>query len=830
MKDVTPLVDGWKLRLPGDGKGTATGKAGAGATVPGCVHTDLIAAGLLADPFLDRNETAAAWVGRADWTYETELPASATAHERSDLVFDGLDTVAAITLGGRLLGATRNMHRGYRFDVTADRSATGATPLTVAFTSAYTEAERVRALVGDRPNSYPEPFQYIRKMACSFGWDWGPTLVTAGIWKPVRLEHWSTARLAQVTPLVTVTGGAGGTGRVEARVELERTAAGADRPLTVRLRVGETVTETAVPAGTDRFTAVAEIEAPDLWWPHGYGEQPLYDCEVTLSDAGGPAADLDRWQRRIGFRTVTLDTSPDEHGTAFTLAVNGTPVFARGVNWIPDDVLPTRIDAARYRRRLRQAVDAGVDLIRVWGGGIYESDDFYDACDELGLLVWQDFLFACAAYPEEQPLRSEIEAEARENVVRLAPHPSLALWNGNNENLWGFRDWDWADGLAGDSWGEGYYLGLLPRIVAETDPTRPYWAGSPWSGSWDHHPNDPRHGTAHSWEVWNRTDYTDYLDTVPRFVAEFGWQAPPAYATARRALSDDPLTPDSPGMLHHQKAEDGNGKLARGLARHFSVPADFDTWHYLTQVNQARAVATGIEHWRSHWPVCAGTVVWQLNDCWPVTSWAAIDGDEREKPLYHELKRLYADRLVTVQARPGGRVAALVNQGARAWTDTAVLRRVAVDGAVLAEVRQPFSAAPRTVAEIALPPEVLPAAGSGKELLTVQAGDRRAFWFPVRDKDFDYPAPSWDIDVAVRPGGAAEVTVTARTLLRDLLLQADRLGPAATADRGLTTLLPGESVTITVRGWDRPAPDAAAAALHCVNAAVRNGEAGGGRQ
>ncbi len=405
MKDVTPLVDGWKLRLPGDGKGTATGKASA--TVPGCVHTDLIAAGLLADPFQDRNETEAAWVGRADWTYETELPASATTHERSDLVLDGLDTVAAITLGGRLLGATRNMHRGYRFGVTADRSATGATPLAVAFTSAYTEAERVRVLAGDRPISYPEPFQYIRKMACSFGWDWGPTLVTAGIWKPVRLEHWSTARLARVTPLVTATGGAGGTGRVEARVELERTAAGADRPLTVRLRVGETVTETAVPAGTDRFTAVAEIEAPDLWWPHGYGEQPLYDCEVTLADAGGPAAYLDRWQRRIGFRTVTLDTSPDEHGTAFTLAVNGTPVFARGVNWIPDDVLPTRIDAARYRRRLRQAVDAGAgaDLIRVWGGGIYESDDFYDACDELGLLVWQDFLFACAAYPEEQPLR-----------------------------------------------------------------------------------------------------------------------------------------------------------------------------------------------------------------------------------------------------------------------------------------------------------------------------------------------------------------------------------------------------------------------------------------
>ncbi|WP_329128789.1 glycoside hydrolase family 2 protein [Streptomyces sp. NBC_01476] len=829
MKDVTPVADGWRLRLPDSLPGHPEG-AGSSvpAAVPGCVHTDLMAAGLLADPFLDRNETDAAWVGRTDWTYETVLPPRRTGHERTDLVFDGLDTVADIRLGDTPLGTTRNMHRGHRFDVTGRYPAAGA-PLTVAFTSAYTEAERVRALLGDRPNAYPEPFQYIRKMACSFGWDWGPTLVTAGIWKQVRIEHWSTARLAAVTPLVTVADGAG---RVEVRVELERTAAGAGRPLTVRLQVGETLVETAAPAGADRFTVTAEIPGPALWWPRGYGEQPLYDCEITLLDGSAP---LDTWRRRIGFRTIVLDTARDARGSAFTLVVNGTPVFARGVNWIPDDVLPTRIDAARYRRRLGQAVAAGVDLIRVWGGGLYESDEFYDACDELGLLVWQDFLFACAAYPEEQPLRGEIEAEARENVARLAPHPSLALWNGNNENLWGFRDWEWEEELAGDSWGEGYYLGLLPRVVAETDPTRPYWAGSPWSGSWDHHPNDPAHGTAHSWDVWNRTDYTDYLDSVPRFVAEFGWQAPPAYATARRALSDQPLTPDSPGMLHHQKAGDGNGKLARGLARHFPVPADFDTWHYLTQVNQARAIATGIEHWRSHWPVCAGTIVWQLNDCWPVTSWAAIDGDEREKPLYHELKRLYADRLVTVQPRDGGLAGALVNQTAQDWSGTAVVRRVAVDGAVLAEARLPFSAPARGVATVSVPPELRPADGSDKELLTFEADGLRAWWFAARDKDFGYPAPRWDVAVTV-PSGASgssassaspaggdtvEVTVTARTLLRDLLLQADRLAPAATADRGLTTLLPGESVTITVRGWEHPTPEAAAAALYSVNAAVR---------
>ncbi|MEU8569003.1 glycoside hydrolase family 2 protein [Streptomyces pathocidini] len=833
MKDALPLTGGWTLRLPD----SPLGGGRVPAQVPGCVHTDLLAAGLIPDPFLDDNEVGLSWIGRTDWRYDTELAPRTTGHERTDLVFDGLDTVAEIRVGSTVVGTTRNMHRGYRFDVTGLLAADAPTPLSVLFTSAYAEADAVREKLGDRPNSYPEPFHLLRKMACNFGWDWGPTLVTAGIWRQARVEHWSTARLARVTPQVTVEDG---TGRVRLDLDLERTPGGEGRRLTVLARVGAAraaeahAESTADGANAETTTAEAraettadgaaasltvEVPDPELWWPRGYGQQPLYDCEITLLDGD---RELDRWTRRVGFRTVALDTGADEHGSAFTLVVNGEPVFARGVNWIPDDALVTRVTAERYRTRLRQAADAGVDLVRVWGGGIYESEDFYDACDELGLLVWQDFLFACAAYPEEQPLRGEVEAEARENVTRLAPHPSLVLWNGNNENLWAFRDWGWEGELAGDSWGEGYYLGLLPRVVAETDPTRPYWAGSPWSGSWDHHPNDPDHGTAHSWDVWNRLDHTEYRTQIPRFLAEFGFQAPPAYATLRRALSDTPLAPDSPGMLHHQKAGDGNGKLARGLAHHFNEAVDFDAWHYLTQVNQARAIATGIEHWRSHWPRCAGTVVWQLNDCWPVTSWAAIDGDGHLKPLYHELRRLYADRLLTVQPRDGGLVAAVVNQSAEPWTGHAVLRRIAVDGTVLAQERLPFGCAARAVATLPVPGSAAPAEGSAKELLVVEADGTRAFWFPARDKDFAYPVPRWDLSVATT-GAGAEVTVTARTLVRDLLLQADRLAPGARTDTGLVTLLPGESATIAVHDWAADgSPEAAVEkALFCVNSAQK---------
>ncbi|MHB9758244.1 glycoside hydrolase family 2 protein [Streptomyces sp. BYX5S] len=801
MKDTVQLGEGWRL----DHDGTEVP-----ARVPGCVHTDLLAAGLIPDPYIGTNEDEVAWVGRRSWTYARDVDGAQDGHERVDLVFDGLDTAATLTLDGRRLGRTRNMHRSYRFDVTG-RSG----ELRVAFASAYEEADAVRQLTGERPNVYPAPSQYIRKMACAFGWDWGPTVVTAGMWRPVRIERWSTARLARVRPLVTVVDGT--TGRVELRVDVERSAGGADRTLTARASVAGARTHATFEG--DTVTLTLDVPDADLWWPRGYGEQPLYDVELTLL---ADTEELDTWQHRVGFRTIELDRSADTHGTGFTFVVNGVRVFVRGINWIPDDVLPSRVTPERYRTRLTQAADANIDLVRVWGGGIYEDDAFYDACDELGLMVWQDFPFACSAYPEEQPLRGEVEAEARENVCRLMPHPSLVLWNGNNENLWGFRDWGWEGELAGDSWGEGYYLGVLPRIVAELDPTRPYTAGSPWSGSWDHHPNDPDHGTFHSWEVWNRLDYTEYRSDVPRFVAEFGWQAPPAMATLRRALPGERLAPDSPGMLHHQKAEDGNGKLDRGLARHFAPPVgDFDRWHYLTQVVQARAVATGIEHWRANWPRCAGAVVWQLNDCWPVSSWSAIDGDGRLKPLHHELRRVYADRLLTLQPADDVPELVLSNLGAEPWTATVTLRLMRADGSLAGQTRLQATAGARRVTRVAVPRELVPAAGSAKEFLVADADGLRALHFAVRDRDFGYPEPRFTVAVETVGGDpdTVDVVVTAQTLVRDLLLQPDRVAPHARADQGLATLLPGERARIRLTGARGAGANAIHAALFCVEPA-----------
>src|SRR5690606_22667244 len=660
-----------------------------------------------------------------------------------DLVCAGLDTVAEVTLNGVRVGATANQHRSYRFPV-RHLLREGENTLTVTFSSALEYAEERQAVLGHRPGAYHSPYAFIRKMACNFGWDWGPDLVTAGIWRPIGLESWSGARLAAVRPL------ADASGRVDVHVTVERAT---EAPLTLTAEVAGVSAEVRLAAGQRTAVVPLTVPEPRLWWPRGYGEPHRYDLTVRLGNSS--------WTGKIGFRTVELEREE------FRLTVNGTPVFVRGVNWIPDDCFPSRITRDRLAGRFGQAIDAGVNLLRVWGGGLYESEDFYDLADELGLMVWQDFPFACAAYPEEEPFRTEVEAEAREQVTRLSAHPSLMLWCGNNENLEGYADWGWQDKLEGRSWGAAFYRELLPSIVAELDPARPYIPGSPFSADPADPPQDPSTGTIHIWDVWNRKDYSHYAAYTPRFVAEFGFQGPPAYATLRRAVSGD-LAADAPLVLHHQKAIDGHGKLMRGLGDHLPAPATFDDWHYLTQLNQARALTFGIERFRALMPHCMGTILWQLNDCWPVISWSAVDGDGRRKPLWYALRRLYADRLLTVQ----GSSVAVVNDSGAAWRGSMQVTRLGLDGEPLAKEVLEVTAEPRSVARVPLPGAVATPDDPARELLMVRLGDERTLTFFAEDPAVAFPSASWDARVD-RVTGGYRVTVTARTLLRDLALFPD---------------------------------------------------------
>ncbi|MFD7367663.1 glycoside hydrolase family 2 protein [Nocardiopsis alba] len=821
MSTWLDLHDGWSL-TPVAPTGRAADIGTVPATVPGCVHTDLLAEGLIEDPYLDDNENRLAWIGRGDWRYTRSLAGERAAltdgaAERIDLVCEGLDTVATLRVGGREVGRTFDMHRSYRFDVTEALVQEGEAPeLDVEFASPYRYVEENRERTGPLPGAYDEPYQYIRRMACGFGWDWGPTLVTAGIWRPIRLHAWSTARIVSVRPLVSLSEDHA-TGVVRAHVEVERTDAGHDEPLALTASIaGEEISATL---GAGETTAVLEatVADPDLWWPRGHGDRPLYGLRVTVAVGDGV---LDTWERRIGFRRVEVNEEPDEHGTSFALRINGRDVLIRGANWIPDDTFPSRVDRDRYRTRIDQAREAGVNLLRVWGGGIYESEDFYELCSERGVLVWQDFLFACAAYPEDEPLYSEVEAEAREAVTRLSAHPSLAVWCGNNENLWGHEDWGWKEELDGRPWGAGYYLDLLPRVVAELDPTRPYLPGSPYSPGEGVHPNAPGHGVTHLWDVWNERDYTVYREHAPRFAAEFGYQAPPTHATLRATVTDEPLTPTSPGVRHHQKAIDGQDKLARGLVAHFGDREwGYDDWHYLTQVNQARALTVGVGHFRSTWPYCTGTVVWQLNDCWPVTSWSAVDGAGRRKPLWYALRRVHADRVSVV--RPAGENVEVVlgNDTDLMWeTEVTVARREIATGEVLSSVARSVRVEPRGALRVPVPEGVGRAGDPTAEVLTVDGAGERAWWFFSRDRDLAYRKPEFDGETQTF-GSDLRVKVRARVLLRDLVLNVDRIDPEAEADSALVTLLPGESHTFTVLGGAGldPAAVLSPPVLRCVN-------------
>src|SRR5215218_2136489 len=774
------------------------------ATVPGEVHVDLMNSGLIPDPFDGDNESLLAWIGRTDWIYRAAFDWVDSGHTRTDLVAEGLDTVARITLNGREVARTENQHRSYRLDV-SELLVAGRNELQVAFAAPVIEADRRSAEIGDRPHQFRHPFNAIRKSAFSYGWDWGAELAGVGIWKPIRLESWSTVRLGGVRPLASLDGTSG---VLEVHAELEWLSSENQSGATVTVQVAGL--EAAAEIQPRQSTAVLSVVVPDAqaWWPRGYGDQALYDVAVDLAI---DARSIDRWQGRVGFRTVTLSTKPDDSGSEFVISVNQTPIFVKGANWAPGDAFLTRLNRSTYERSITDAVDAGMNILRVWGGGIYETEHFYDVCDELGVMVTQDFLLACATYAEEEPLWSEFEAEGRQAVARLAKHPSLVHWNGGNENIWGFVEWDWRVPLAGRTWGDGYYTGLFPTIVAELDPRTPYSAGSPFSYEKYIHPNDHRHGTVHVWDVWNFVDYSRYRDRTARFVSEMGFQGPPAWSTLTAVVHDEPMDPNGHQMLVHQKAIDGNLKLERGIGDHLpkwpTQPSiDIDDWHWTTQLNQARAVVFGISHFRSHYPLNRGTLMWSLNDNWPVISWAAVDGAGIRKPLWYALRDLYADRFMTIQPRPDQDVErptlVLHNDSATPWHGQIKIsrRRTIGGGESLADQQVSFDLEPRAATAIVINDDVLSASEREQEyLVAAEDSATAAYWYFVEDPQLRLANPAECVDTEVeRTGSGYAVHVSASSLVKDLALFPDRLDPAARVDTALVTLDAGQSHTFQV--------------------------------
>lgn len=784
------------------------------AQVPGEVHTALLAAGHLADPDVGFGELAQDWVGRSSWAYRRSFSWSPQPGARTDLVADGLDTVAEVYVNGRHVGAARDQHLAYRWPV-EEVLAPGENTIEVRFDSAWDAALAHERAHGPLPSPYDEPYAHIRKSAANFGWDWGPHYVTAGIWRGIRLETYA-GRIDHVRPLVQLAPDHG-SAEVTAHVRL-------DAPPGTRVRA-ELTDPAGRPAGSaygqvaggdrelggDCEVALAlTVDAPELWWPVGLGAQPRYGLRVRLELDGAP---LDETSVRFGVRSVALDETPDALGARWALVVNGRTVRVRGYNWIPDDTLASRATPARTAERIDQAVAGNANLLRVWGGGYFAGEDFLDACDERGMLVWHDFLFACAAYCEDEETAALVTAEAEQAVARMAAHPSLVLWCGGNETVLGRQHWGWADQIGERGWGAAYYLDVLPGVLARLDPTRPYVPNSPWSGSLEADTTAVTHGPSHLWDAWNDADYVHYRDHDPSFVSEMGWCGPAAWTTLERVLGGETPGPASPLTRHHLRAIDGMHKLTRGLQPHVPAPAEGADWHWATQLVQARAVAAGVEWLRSR-DRCAGAVVWQLNDCWPAISWSAVDFAGVEKPLWYALRHAFAPRLATVQpVAPGpthdptgtaGLALTLVNDTGEEWHPEVQVLRVALDGRELARTRLTPACPPGGLLHLPLDPAVAGPGDPHAELLVVDTDAVRTTWAYRPDRALTAPRPSRTV-IPATGDGALHLTVTAHTLLRDLCVFPDRLAAALglpphdlLVDESLLTLLPGESRTFRV--------------------------------
>jgi beta-mannosidase len=643
---VLPLASSpWKFR-------DCSGSAWRAATVPGCVHTDLRRARAIPDPFRGMNEAGLQWIDERDWEYSAEFTVGAglLGEEVVDLVADGLDTIATVRLNGAVVARSENMFIGHRWDV-GRLLRRGRNTLSIRFASAtrYIRTHRRE----HTPRDINDPVgrcTVIRKEQCQFGWDWGPRYVTAGIWRDIRLEGWSGNRLAGVA--VTQHHARNGEVTLSLAPDLARRAGGA------RCRWRISGVPGAAASGVGRRI---RIPKPKLWWPSGQGAQPLYSLEVEVVGSGGSV--IGTWSRKIGLRTIELDRHRDKWGESFQFLINGRPVFAKGANWIPVNVFVAGLGREDYARDLRAAVAANMNMVRVWGGGIYESEDFYDLCDELGLLVWQDFMFACTLYPGDAAFIASSRAEAEHQVRRLRHRASLALWCGNNE-IWGINWHELVDPkkkrLRANY--ERLFHRALPAVVEKLGGGTPYWPSSPWRGDEDAgHAAGEARGDSHYWDVWHgRNPVKDYEKWNFRFASEYGMQSYNSSATQATFCPPGDRNIFGSAMETHQKNKGGNQVILDYVSRRYRFPRDQDSLIYLSQLNQVHCIQTGAAHYRRLMPRCMGSLYWQLNDCWPVASWSSIEFTGRWRALHHAARRFYAPAFVSAHV-PGDEVFGINN-------------------------------------------------------------------------------------------------------------------------------------------------------------------------
>jgi beta-mannosidase len=810
QKTTVTLNSGWTFRQAGKGDWRK-------ANVPGSVHTDLLTNKLIEDPFYRDNEPKLQWIGKTDWEYRTtfDVPAALLRRRNLALVFDGLDTYATVYLNERPLLEADNMFRTWRVDAKAGLQASANT-LRVVFRSPINEIlPRMKTLGYELPASNDQGEKtspHTRKAPYQYGWDWGPRFVTCGLWKPVRLEAWDDARLVDLHILQNQLGQE--SAQLTAAVEVEASGSSdavlvVEDPSDKRIAARQTV---KLSAGSNRFALKLSIPNPQLWWPAGLGSQKLYTLRARLISGDKVSDEL---STRTGLRTLELRQQRDAAGKSFTFAVNGVPVFAKGANWIPADSFPERVTRERYRQLLESARDANMNMLRVWGGGYYEMDDFYELCDELGIMVWQDFMFACSMYPGDEKFLESVRAEATDNVRRLRNHPSVVIWVGNNEVETAWQHWGWKQNLPAKLWDDykKIFHGVLPEVVAAEDPTRPYWPSSP-SSNLEEDSDSQRMGDVHYWEVWHASKPFDYYERQrPRFMSEYGFQSFPLIETVKAYTLPSDHDIQSPVMLAHQKHPRGNQLIREYMLRDYPEPKDFESFLYASQVLQAEGIRVGAEHLRRLMPHNMGSLYWQLDDCWPVASWSSVDYYGRWKALQYYARRFYSPVLLSPHVEDGQVKLYVVSDEMKRQHEHALLRVQLLDfgGRVLSETKETVNVSPLTSKVYQSIPVAALLKGQDPskvflycELLDegVPFASNTLFFRPF--KDLSLPAPNVSTQVSGKRG-ATVVALSTDHLARGVYLSAEGL-EGSFADN-FFDLVPGQKVTISFRGRRNLSPD-----------------------